>query len=69
METTNQNQVNVFGATLSRRQFIKAGGVLVVGGSLVGPKLLKGDDAKPAQLKNDEWGLPSDVGQNVLRGL
>ena len=28
---------------LSRRQFVKAGGVLVVGFSLVGPELLKGD--------------------------
>jgi hypothetical protein len=31
-----------FGATLSRRQFVKTGGVLVVGFSLVGPELLKG---------------------------
>src|SRR6185369_3767130 len=60
METTNQNQVNVFGATLSRRQFIKAGGVLVVGGSLVGPKVLKGEDAKPTTLKNSlDASLPS----------
>ena len=52
--------MNVFGATLSRRQFVKAGGVLVVGFSLVGPKLLKGDDAKPASLKNSlDPSLPS----------
>jgi len=43
MATMNEVPVNVFGATLSRRQFIRAGGVLVVGGSLIGPKLLKGE--------------------------
>jgi nicotinate dehydrogenase subunit B len=42
----------VVGPTLSRRQFIKAGGILVVGFSFAGPELLKGDTAKPAVLKN-----------------
>ncbi|MGA7398404.1 MAG: molybdopterin cofactor-binding domain-containing protein, partial [Candidatus Sulfotelmatobacter sp.] len=35
-----------------RRQFVKAGGALVVGFSLVGPEILKGDTAKAATLKN-----------------
>ena len=41
-----------FGPTLSRRQFVKAGGALVVGFSLVGPKILKADAAKPVVMKN-----------------
>jgi nicotinate dehydrogenase subunit B len=44
--------INVFGATLTRRQFVKTGGVLAVGISLAGPKALKGDTAKPAVMKN-----------------
>src|SRR6202007_489513 len=32
--------------------FVKAGGALVVGSSLVAPQILKGDTAKPATLKN-----------------
>jgi CO/xanthine dehydrogenase Mo-binding subunit len=40
------------GPTLSRRQFVKTGGALVVGFSLIGPEFLKGDTAKPAVLKN-----------------
>ena len=47
-----EKPANVFGATLSRRQFIKTGGVLVVGFSLVGPELLKGETAKPTTFKN-----------------
>jgi len=43
---------NVCGATLSRREFIKAGGVLIVGIGLVGPELAKGDAQKAATLKN-----------------
>jgi nicotinate dehydrogenase subunit B len=42
----------VFGATLSRRQFMKTGGVLAVGFSFVGPKILKADVAKSAVAKN-----------------
>src|SRR5579872_216051 len=38
--------------TLSRRQFIKSGGILVVGFSFAGPEFLKGDTAKSAPLKN-----------------
>ena len=46
MATMSEKPANVFGPTLSRRQFVKAGGVLVVGFSLVGPELLKGDTAE-----------------------
>jgi CO/xanthine dehydrogenase Mo-binding subunit len=52
MATMSGRSVNVFGATLSRRQFMRAGGVLVVGVSFAGRELLKGDDSKPALLKN-----------------
>ena len=52
MATMSEKPANVFGPTLSRRQFIKAGGVLVVGFSFVGPELLKGDTAKAAVFKN-----------------
>ena len=52
MATMSEQPGNVFGATLSRRQFMKTGGVLVVGFSFVGPGLLKGDTAKPAAMKN-----------------
>jgi len=43
---------NVLGPTLSRRGFIKAGGILVVGFSFAGPEFLKGDTAKSAPFKN-----------------
>jgi nicotinate dehydrogenase subunit B len=49
---TTEKTASVFGATLSRRQFLKTGGVLVVGFSFVGPELLKGDTAKSGVLKN-----------------
>src|SRR5271167_1655105 len=52
MATISERPANVFGPTLSRRQFIKAGGVLVVGFSFVGPELLRADTAKPATFKN-----------------
>ena len=39
MATTTAS-MNLYGATLSRRQFVKTGGVLIVGVSLVGPELL-----------------------------
>jgi CO/xanthine dehydrogenase Mo-binding subunit len=47
-----EEQMNVFGATLSRRQFVKTGGSLVVGVSLVGPGLLKSSSFKNAAFKN-----------------
>ena len=52
MATQSEKPAAVFGPTLSRRQFVKAGGALVVGFSLMGPELLKGDTAKAATLKN-----------------
>ncbi len=52
MATMSEKPGSVFAPTLSRRQFIKTGGVLVVGFSMVGPELLKGDAAKMATLKN-----------------
>ena len=52
MATMSERPVNVFAPTLSRRQFMKAGGVLVVGFSVVGPELLKGDTVATATLKN-----------------
>ena len=52
MATSSENSQNIFGATLSRRQFVKTGGVLVVGFSLVGTELLKGDTPKAATTKN-----------------
>jgi nicotinate dehydrogenase subunit B len=52
MKTITENARNVCGATLSRRQFVKAGGVLVVGVSLVGSELLKSDPVKAAGFKN-----------------
>jgi len=52
MATVRTTPENVFGATLSRRQFVKAGGALVVGFSLVGPQFLKGETQSGATLKN-----------------
>jgi CO/xanthine dehydrogenase Mo-binding subunit len=48
----NEKPGKAFEPTLSRRQFLKAGGVLVVGFSFVGPELLKADVAKSAVMKN-----------------
>ncbi len=52
MATISEKPANVLGPTLSRRQFVKAGGALIVGFSLVGPELLKSDTAKPATFRN-----------------
>ena len=52
MATMSEKPENVFGATLTRRQFVKTGGVLVVGFSLVGTELLKGETPKAATMKN-----------------
>jgi nicotinate dehydrogenase subunit B len=52
MATMSEKPTSVFGPMLSRRQFIKTGGVLVVGFSLVGPEVLKGDAGKTAVLKS-----------------
>src|SRR5689334_6901475 len=47
-----ENPSSAFGPTLSRRQFIKAGGILVVGFSFAGSELLKADTGKPGAFKN-----------------
>jgi nicotinate dehydrogenase subunit B len=52
MATMSEKPTNVFGPTLSRRQFVKAGGALVVGFGLMGPEILKGDTAKVTTFKN-----------------
>src|SRR6478609_5722443 len=41
MTTAAENTVKVYEATLSRRQFVKTGGALVVGVAFVGPSVLK----------------------------
>ena len=59
-KTKVEETVEVLGPTLSRRQFVKTGGALVVGFSLVGPEILKGDTAKPSGSKNSlDPSLPS----------
>jgi nicotinate dehydrogenase subunit B len=52
MATISEKPAPVFGAKLSRRQFVKAGGALVVGFSLAGPEFLKGDAGKVSTFKN-----------------
>lgn len=39
MATVNDHRINVYGATLTRRQFVKTGGALIVGFSLAGRSL------------------------------
>jgi nicotinate dehydrogenase subunit B len=52
MASMTENHRNVCGATLSRRQFVKTGGALVVGVTLVGSELLKSDPVKATTFKN-----------------
>src|SRR5262252_7389586 len=52
MATMSEEPRNSLGPTLSRRQFVKAGGALVVGFQLIGTSLLKADNAKSAVMKN-----------------
>ena len=60
MATMSEKPGNAFAPTLSRRQFIRAGGILVVGFSFAGPELLKGDTTKAAPMKNTlDPSLPS----------
>ena len=47
-----ENPSSASGPTLSRRQFIRAGGILVVGFSFAGSELLKADTGKPGAFKN-----------------
>ncbi|HKF05502.1 MAG TPA: molybdopterin cofactor-binding domain-containing protein [Candidatus Sulfotelmatobacter sp.] len=51
MASMSENPRNVIGPTLSRRQFVKAGGALVVGFKVIGPGVLKAN-AKPALFMN-----------------
>src|SRR5207245_374897 len=46
-----KQSINVYGARLTRRQFVKTGGVLIVGFSFAGPKLLE-SAAEAAASKN-----------------
>ena len=60
MATKSNKPIDVFGATLTRRQFVKTGGMLAVGISMVGTARLKGDTAKATVAKNSlDPALPS----------
>src|SRR5579863_10544680 len=52
MPATSEKPASILMPTLSRRQFLKAGGVLVVGFSFVGREPLRGDTAKAAGSRN-----------------
>ena len=52
MATKSNKPIDVFGATLTRRQFVKTGGMLAVGISMVGTAPLKGDTPKATIAKN-----------------
>src|SRR5215831_7341090 len=52
MSTVTEQTKSTFGPTLSRRQFVKAGGALVVGFSVIGPEFLKAETAKSSVSKN-----------------
>ena len=52
MAHLSERPLNVFGATLTRRQFVKTGGVLAVGFSLAGTEILKADTTRAAAMKN-----------------
>lgn len=52
MATMSERPRKILGPTLSRRQFVKAGGALVVGFKFMGPSLLKADNTKPTVMKN-----------------
>jgi CO/xanthine dehydrogenase Mo-binding subunit len=51
MTISNEKPVNVFGAALTRRNFVRAGGALFVGFGMVGADILK-NPAKAATTKN-----------------
>lgn len=52
MATRSNNPIDVFGAAVTRRQFVKTGGMLAVGICMVGTAPLKGDAPKAAVAKN-----------------
>jgi CO/xanthine dehydrogenase Mo-binding subunit len=58
MTTENNNSIDVFGAALTRRQFVKAGGMLAVGISLVGTAPLRGQTASAVAKNSLDPSLP-----------
>jgi CO/xanthine dehydrogenase Mo-binding subunit len=52
MATQSSKPIHVYGATLTRRQFVKTSGILAVGISVVGPAHLRGDTPKAVVAKN-----------------
>src|SRR5581483_2026686 len=52
MATMSKTPADVLVPTLSRRQFVKTGGALIVGFKCMGPTLLKADAANPAVFRN-----------------
>jgi nicotinate dehydrogenase subunit B len=52
MTTRSSKAIDVFGATLTRRQFVKTGGILAVGISVAGPTRILGETAKIPVAKN-----------------
>jgi nicotinate dehydrogenase subunit B len=52
MATKSTMSIDVFGATLTRRQFVKTSGILAVGISVVGTSRLRGDTPKATVAKN-----------------
>lgn len=52
MTTRRSDSIDVFGATLTRRQFVQTSGILAVGVSVVGPAVLRGDTPKATVAKN-----------------
>jgi CO/xanthine dehydrogenase Mo-binding subunit len=52
MRIRSNNSVDVFGATLSRRQFVKTSGVLAVGIGVVGSATLRGDTPRAPVAEN-----------------
>jgi CO/xanthine dehydrogenase Mo-binding subunit len=52
MATQSNQSIDVFGATLTRRQFVKTGGMLAVGFSVAGTASLRGDAPKATVAQN-----------------
>ena len=52
MASNSTNSIDVFGATLTRRQFVKTSGILAVGASVAGRLPLRGDTQKLRVAKN-----------------
>ncbi len=52
MAAISEKNTSVLGPTLSRRQFIKAGGILTVGFSFVGPEFLKANGRSASVMTN-----------------